>query len=88
MRLAQRLPVAGVPEQVIVSLMGSNVIDDGRIDHPALLLALDAERMREQECFPRLRPSAVIATACGCSTFDIDLFPLLLLVLLASAAAG
>ena len=61
--LAQRTPVAPVPEQFLITAMRDNVVDDGRSGVLAMLHALLAERVRLQEDFAGLLPCPVIASA-------------------------
>ena len=47
--LAERLPVAPVPEEVPITPVRNDVVDHGRLDVAALLSATDAQRMSLQE---------------------------------------
>ena len=46
---AERLPVGLVPEQLLISTVRNDVVDDRRLDVPSFLGALGAERVRPQE---------------------------------------
>ena len=61
--LAKGTPVAPVPEQVLITAMRDDVVDDGRSGVLALLHALLAERVRLQEQPAGFLPRTVIASA-------------------------
>ena len=61
--LAQRTPVAPVPEQVLITAMRNDVVDDGSSGVLAVLHAFLAERMRLQEQPAGFLPRPVIASA-------------------------
>src|SRR5688572_4163053 len=60
--LAERLPVAPVPEQRRITAMGDDMVDDGGGRGRTLLLAHAADRVLGQEQAPRLVPLPIIAT--------------------------
>ena len=61
--LAQRTPVAPVPEQVLITAMRNDVVDDGSSGVLAVLHAFLAERVYLQEKPAGLLPRPVIASA-------------------------
>ena len=66
-RLAEGLPVGPVPHQLIVALMGDDVVDDGGCRYPALTLAHDAQgivRVRE-ECEAFTLPTSAVSARCS-----------------------
>jgi hypothetical protein len=61
---AERLPVALVPEQITVSSMRRDVINDRGGNRPAVSAALGAQWMLAQEQRSRTAPSGIITTTC------------------------
>ena len=59
-RGAQRLPVARVPEQIIVTIMWFDVVDRSSCRCPALPCTHDADWMLGQPHAPALAPPDVI----------------------------
>lgn len=60
--LAQRLPVAGIPEPIAVALVRDDVVNHGCRYCLARLSAMHTQRIATQVSFPRLAPAAVVAT--------------------------
>ena len=60
-RFAERLPVAPVPEQLLVAAVWNNVIHNRCIGIASLLQALHAQWMALEEGFAGLLPAAAIA---------------------------
>src|SRR5574344_3059173 len=61
--LAERLPVAFIPEKALVAAMRDDVIHNRRGRERAVALAFRAQRMRAEETPPRRLPFLIIATA-------------------------
>lgn len=66
---AQRIPVAGIPEQCLIASMGYPMVNHrGRLN-PALSLAADAQGLRLQERHSCLLPAVAVAPlAAGLAT--------------------
>ena len=64
-RFTKCLPVAPVPEQLLVSPMRNDVIDDLCGSDSTFAFARRAQRVLAKEYGPRLAPARVVATACG-----------------------
>lgn len=78
--LAQRLPIALIPEQHLISSVRHDVIDNA-----CHAMALNAEWMRCKESRSRFTPASIIPTLSRRTSAGVNLFPLLLLVLVTSA---
>ena len=63
--MAERLPVAFVPEERRITTMRDDMINVGRFHIPFLLHALHTQRMRCQVTFPGFLPSGTIPTLRG-----------------------
>ena len=63
--LAERLPVAFIPEKAFVAAMRDDVIHNRRGRERAVALAFRAQRMRAEETPPRRLPFLIIATVGG-----------------------
>lgn len=61
-RLAQRLVIGRVPEQLVIPFVRNNVIDDRCRRQTSTLLALNTERVFAQVPFPIPLPARVVAT--------------------------
>ena len=59
--LAEGLPVAPAPHEVLVTSVWLDVINHGSFDVPSFFHALDAEGMCVEVCFPCLVPLAVVS---------------------------
>src|SRR5690606_14957821 len=64
MRLAERLPVALIPEPRRIAAVRDDVVDHGRDLDPPFLPALDAERIRPEEARPGPLPRGPVAALC------------------------
>ena len=62
MAFAQRLPIVGVPELLLVALMGFDVVDDGGGRHQAFPRAENAQRMLSEVSGSGLLPLGRITT--------------------------
>ena len=62
---AQRLPIARVPEEALVTAMRPDVVDYTRADGSAFTGAARAPKMDRQEGVARAVPSGVIAAGSG-----------------------
>ena len=65
--LAEGLPVGPVPHELVVALVGDDVVDDGGCRYPALTLAHDAQgivRVRE-ECEAFTLPTSAVSARCS-----------------------
>ena len=60
---AQALPVALIPEQLLVSTMRNDVVNHSGLHIPSFLHALDAQGMRVEILLSCLLPCAVVASA-------------------------
>ena len=60
-RLTQALPVASIPEQLLVSTMGCDVVNHSGFRVPALLYTLGTQRMGLKELLGFPLPSAAVA---------------------------
>lgn len=72
-RLTQRLPVFLVPEQLLITSMGNDVVNNcGRHDL-TLLLATDTQRVGSKESFPGSLPTSVVAfLLCGLGVMVVE----------------
>ena len=61
-RLTQRLPVGPVPEQLLISTVGCDVVHNGRFRVSALLHALNAQRVALKEPLGFRLPSAAVSS--------------------------
>ena len=66
---AQRLPVVPIPEQLLISAMGNDVVNDRCFHVPPLLHALNTQRMGGEELLARLLPGTAVPTAGRASRF-------------------
>ena len=64
-RLAKRLPVALIPEQLLVTTMRYNMVNDGGLCYPSLLLTLHTQWVAVQESNTCLLPTTVVPTLAG-----------------------
>lgn len=78
----QCLPVALIPEQLLVSSVWNDVIHNRRLHIPAALQALCTQRMSLQEQHPCLPSPAIIPALCGCFRVPRMQFPVFFTVLL------
>ena len=65
--LAQRLPIAPIPEQISVSTVRYDVINHRRFHIPSLRQALNTQRMGGEELFTDSLPCTAIAST-GCAS--------------------
>lgn len=64
-RLAQRLPIRCVPEEILVALVGLHVVNDAGERDPTLTLTLRTKRGALEECLAGLLPSPAVASLGG-----------------------
>ena len=64
MAMAERLPVALVPEELLVSSVRNDVVNVGCFDVPAFLHALHAEGVSLKVPLSNLLPRSTVASAC------------------------
>ena len=64
MAMAKRLPVALIPEELLVSSVRGDVIDIGCLDVLAFLHALHAQGVRLKVTLACLLPYSAVASAC------------------------
>ena len=62
---AQALPIALIPEQLLVTTVGNNVIHNRCFGIASLLPSLRTQRVALKERFACLLPAAAIAALCG-----------------------
>lgn len=71
--LTQRLPVFLVPEQLLVTSMGNDVVNNRGWHNLTLLLATDTQRVGSKERFPgSLPPSVVAFLLCGLGVMVVE----------------
>ena len=63
MALTERLPVAPVPEELLVSPVGYDVVDNCCFHVPAFFPALHAQRVGLQKLFPGFPPCCSVTSA-------------------------
>lgn len=80
--VAQRSPVALIPEQLRITAMGNHVVNVRCLDVPAFLHALFAERMGKEEPLPCLLPLVPVATGGRGAALLFLKVPVLLTILL------
>lgn len=82
MPMAKRLPVAPVPEQLLVTTVGNDVIHVRRLNVPAFPHTLHTQRVRLKVLLPSFLPSSSVASArCGTYFFRMHrLVPLTILL--------
>lgn len=85
-RLAQRLPVASVPEQGLVAAMRHDVVDYRRRDYLTGLAMLATQRLLTKELDPSQLPLVAVPTLCRGLAPGLDLASDLALVLFAAGA--
>lgn len=68
--LAQRLPVRSIPEEVLISTMGNDVVNHSGLRVSPGLLTRSAQRMAFQVQLALLLPAATVATL-GCGTCNL-----------------
>ena len=64
-RFTERLPIAPVPEQLLVAAVWNNVIHNCGLGVASLLQALHTQRVALKERFACLLPAAAVAALCG-----------------------
>lgn len=64
-RSAEALPVARIPEQLLIALMGNDVIDHGCRRYSPILLAHDAQGMAHQVGLAGFVPACGVASLSG-----------------------
>ena len=64
-RFTKGLPVALIPEQILVTTVGNNVIHNRCFGIASLLSAFRTKRVALKERFTCLLPAAAIAALCG-----------------------
>lgn len=73
--LAERLPVAPIPEQFLVTSMGNDMVNHGSLNILTLGKATDTQWMSLKECFAFPLPSAAVPTlACGSCCLWVESF--------------
>lgn len=71
--LTQRLPVFLVPEQLLVTSMGNDVVNHSGWHNLSLLLASDTQRVGSKECLSgSLPPSVVSFLFCGLGVMVVE----------------
>ena len=71
--LTQRLPVFLVPEQLLVTSMGNDVVNNRGWHNFTLLLATNTQRVGSKERFPgSLPPSVVAFLLCGLGVMVVE----------------
>lgn len=72
-RLTQRLPVLLVPEQLLVTSMGNDVVNNSGWHNLTLLLATDTQWVGRKECLSgSLPPSVVAFLLCGLGVVVVE----------------
>ena len=72
-RLAQRLPVFLVPEQLLVTSMGNDVVNHSGWHNLSFLLAADTQWVGSKECLSgSLPPSVVSLLFCGLGVMVVE----------------
>jgi hypothetical protein len=71
-RLAERSPIRLVPEQLLITSVRHDMVDDGRRHHAPLGLACSAKRVPRQEGSPSPAPARAISSACGAQTLAVQ----------------
>nr|DAY97717.1 MAG TPA: hypothetical protein [Caudoviricetes sp.] len=72
-RLAQRLPVFLVPEQLLVTSMGNDVVNNSGWHNLSLLLAADTQWMGSKKCLSGSLPSSVVSFLfCGLGVMVVE----------------
>jgi hypothetical protein len=84
--LAERLVILRVPEEVVVTTMRDDVVNDGGFDYHVLLEALLAQWVLCQVHGPVLAPACIVAPLSGCATLIVVLLAGLLEMVPAVAA--
>ena len=77
-RFTKRLPVALIPEQLLVTTMRYNMVNDGGLCYPSLLLTLHTQWVAVQIPNAGLLPTTVVPTPAG--AFSVALVGGLVLV--------
>jgi len=86
--LAETLPVARIPEDGGIALVGDDVVGDRGCDHPLLFHALDAQRVSLEVGLRSDSPLAVVAAGSRISPPPVVLALLLFPVEVAPARIG
>ena len=61
--MTQGLPVASIPEELVVSTVRNDVVDVRRLNVPAFLHALHTQRVRLKVLFPGFLPCCSVTSA-------------------------
>jgi hypothetical protein len=83
---AQSLPVLRIPEELVVSSMRTDMIDDSRCHQSTPSSTFTAERMILQEENTSLLPAIAVASSCGMASAPVSSSALVLLVARAESA--